>query len=123
MAMRSLAVALVVVACYRDADPPLMAPTRPLRAEPARPTAPRPPRREPSEWEQMMVKFRDFKDAMCACADRKCIDSVNQEMTQWAQDNAGKLPKDRVPTEEEMKEGQELGREMATCMQHAMAVP
>jgi hypothetical protein len=67
----------------------------------------------------MMQAMRDFKDKMCACKDKACIDAVVEQMTKWSQENA-KEHEDK-PSEEDMKQGAALGQEMAKCMQAAMS--
>jgi hypothetical protein len=67
----------------------------------------------------MMGQMKEFKDKMCTCKDKACVDKVNEEMTKWSTENASKN-KDEKPSEEDMKEGAAIGQEMAKCMQKAM---
>jgi hypothetical protein len=69
-----------------------------------------------------MAAARDFTDRICACADHKdqdCFKKVQEEMQKWAADNADKM-KDYKPTEDEMKDMQDVAQKMSACMQKIM---
>lgn len=57
-----------------------------------------------------------FRDEMCKCADRPCVDRVVEDMTQWSQEMArtrggnARLSEDDIPTATEIADG------MAKCM-------
>ena len=62
--------------------------------------------------EAQLVAMTQFKDKMCACADKSCADKVMQEMSVWSRSqDSDKLPDDI------MKKASAIGQEMAACMQ------
>lgn len=71
------------------------------------------------EFQAAMAKMSEFKDKMCKCSDAKCAQNVSDEMTKWGQEEATQH-QDEKPTEDQMKQAQEIGEQMATCMMKAM---
>jgi hypothetical protein len=77
---------------------------------------------DPAVAAAAMAAARDFADRICACADHKdqeCFKKVQDDMQHWAADNADKM-KDYKPTEDEMKDAQDVAQKMAACMQKVM---
>jgi len=68
-----------------------------------------------------IAKLATFKDQMCQCADKVCVDTVTEAMTQWGQDMA-REGGDRAAafTEEDSKKLATVTEEMTKCMMKAM---
>jgi hypothetical protein len=116
---RWLAIACVVGGCWRN-EPPV-APTQP--PEPAAD----PPQRftqgiEPGSFQGVMVKMGEFRDKMCSCHDKTCVDAVTDEMTKWSVEVANRSS-DVKPSEEQTKEISAVVEEFAKCMTAAMTAP
>ena len=63
---------------------------------------------------EFVAKTGEFKNRMCACADKACADQVIADMSKWANDNKAKLEQVQ-PTADEVKKGQELSIAMMQC--------
>jgi hypothetical protein len=70
-------------------------------------------------FEEAMAKMGELKDKMCKCTDAKCAQAVSDELTKWGQEEAAQH-EDEKPTEEQMKQAQQIGEAMANCMMKAM---
>jgi hypothetical protein len=116
---RWLAIACVVGGCWRN-EPPV-APMQP--PEPAAD----PPQGftqgiEPGSFQGVMVKMGEFRDKMCFCRDKTCVDAVTDEMTKWSVEVANRSS-DVKPSEEQTKEISAVVEEFAKCMTAAMTAP
>lgn len=76
--------------------------------------APPPPHR--MSVAEVIAKMGDFRDKMCACANRACADQVTEAMTQWGQDMAKQGDLDRRVTEAETKAIATATEDLTKCM-------
>ncbi|MBA3465488.1 MAG: hypothetical protein H0T46_36485 [Deltaproteobacteria bacterium] len=78
-------------------------------------------KKRPDEIELAMAKFDEFRNKMCACKDKACADTVQDDMNQWSRENA-RTAGDRPvkPAEAQMKKMQEIGTQYGECMAKAM---
>ena len=114
---RWLALACVIGGCWRN-EPPV-APTQP--PEPAAEPAPRFTQAiEPGSFQGVMVKMAEFRDKMCVCHDKTCVDAVTDEMTKWSVEVANRAPNDAKPSDEQIKEITAVTEDFAKCMTAAM---
>lgn len=71
--------------------------------------------------EAAMKAMEDFRDKICACKDTPCVQGVSDAMAKWSQDMAKNNEEPPKMSEEETKRATEIGEQMGTCMQKAMA--
>jgi hypothetical protein len=64
--------------------------------------------------DKAMAKLEGAKNDMCACKDKACGDKVMEELVKWGE-QFEKDNKDKKPTEEEMKKGEEITKAMMEC--------
>jgi len=69
---------------------------------------------------QAMAKMEEFKDMMCACADKACADKVTDEMTKWSQEMAKDADRDARVSEEDTKRMQVIVEQFTECATKAM---
>jgi hypothetical protein len=111
---------LLLAACWSSKP----APATTTGTSPA-PEASRPapaPASPPTEFEAAIAKFREFRDMMCACADRACADKVNEVMAEWGR-SMSKKSKEPTLTEAEKEAFMEVARDLALCSQKAYGPP
>src|SRR5262249_35272780 len=65
----------------------------------------------------LVAKYTEFKDRMCACKDKGCADKVNDDMRNWTQANGDKEGK---ASEEDAKKMAAVSDELNKCMQKIM---
>jgi len=115
---RWLVLACVIGGCWRTeppvapAPPPDPAPTEPLRFVQRGP--------EPGSFDEAMVKMGEFRDKMCVCSDKTCVDAVTDEMTKWSMEMAKSSQRDIKPNDEQIKQITAITEEFAKCMTSAM---
>jgi hypothetical protein len=113
---RWFAIACVIGGCWRT-EPPV-APVQP--PEPADPPARfTQPSIEPGSFQGVMVKMGEFRDKMCVCRDKTCVDAVTDEMTKWSVEVANRSS-DVKPSDEQIKEITAVTEDFAKCMTAAM---
>ncbi|MFN0251276.1 MAG: hypothetical protein ACKV2T_30655 [Kofleriaceae bacterium] len=66
------------------------------------------------------AKMSELKDQMCACKDKACADKVQESMTKWTTEMAGKADKNAKMDEASTKKMAELGLAYGECMTKAM---
>jgi hypothetical protein len=69
---------------------------------------------------ETMTKMREFKDAMCKCANKACADKVAAEMTTWSQEIARHPQREGHMTEADTRIMQALVEELSKCTTKAM---
>lgn len=71
---------------------------------------------------EAVAKMTEFKDEMCKCKDKACADKVQESMTKWSTEMAGKQgDKKDKPDEATMKKMTEVGQAYGECMTKAMS--
>ena len=73
-----------------------------------------------SDAQQVIRKFRTFRDAMCACKDKRCATGVSDEMIAWGHEREWDHPSSPDFTAAQNQQLVELGAAMGTCMSAAM---
>ncbi len=68
--------------------------------------------------DELLGKMRGFKDKMCKCTDKACVDNVEKEMMEWAMKNMEKM-KNLKPTKAQDEAGDKLQDEMEKCKDKA----
>lgn len=63
------------------------------------------------EGGEQLAAFESFKNKICSCVDKACVDKVSQEMTVYAKTHSS----DKL-SDEDMKKGTAIGEAMAKCM-------
>jgi hypothetical protein len=58
--------------------------------------------------------MRGFKDKVCACRDKACVENVEKEMMEWAMKNMDKM-KDVKPTKAQDEAADKIEDEMDKC--------
>ncbi len=114
--IRALALALLV-GCWTGTTPPPAPPQNdaPVAAKPP------PPRRPMTEIQAVIAKMRGLTAQMCACKDKACADDVQDELTSWSQTIARNgRDADVRPSDDDMRQMQEVGTHYAECMMKAM---
>jgi len=115
---RVLVLVLAAAACGGSKPPP---PTPPQNTAPVAATpTPTPAPVAKTELEIAMAAFDGFRGRMCACPNKACADTVQEDMNAWAQGMAAKAAQDVKPTEAEMKRMTEIGTTYAECMMKVM---
>lgn len=69
---------------------------------------------QPDPGDQIVRKMEEFKDMVCACKDKACVDGVKQAMMEWAMKNIETL-KVFKPSKEQEERAQHLDAEMDAC--------
>ncbi len=64
--------------------------------------------------DEMLGKMRGFKDKVCACKDKACVENVEKEMMEWAMKNMDKM-KDIKPTKAQDEQADKIQDEMEKC--------
>jgi hypothetical protein len=64
--------------------------------------------------DEAIGKLRGFKDKVCACKDKACVDNVEKEMMEWAMKNMEKM-KDVKPTKAQDEAADKIQDEMEKC--------
>jgi hypothetical protein len=62
----------------------------------------------------MLVKMGGFKDKVCACKDKPCLEAVDKEMTAWMAEAAKGLA-DAKPTKDQDEKADKLQADMKAC--------
>lgn len=67
------------------------------------------------KFDEVLGEMGSFKDKMCACADKACVDKVQDEWKVYRKGMKEKVGKDAKPNEAQDKKGRELDDEMRKC--------
>lgn len=69
-----------------------------------------------------IVKQTEFRDRMCACKDRACVEKVTEDLTRWGQEQA-KASGDKTikMSDDDMKKSAAVSGEMSACMTKILA--
>jgi len=67
-----------------------------------------------------LAKLSEFRDRMCKCTDRDCVDTVSKEMTEWGVEAAKAGPAPKLD-KGETKLSARLGEEIAECTNQVIA--
>jgi hypothetical protein len=79
------------------------------------------PSKKTDETEQAIAMMREFRDRMCSCKDKACVDKVQEDITKWSTDMAQKSSKhDRKPREDQMKQLTEAATAYGECLTKQM---
>jgi hypothetical protein len=62
----------------------------------------------------ILGKMRSFKDKVCACRDKSCVEEVEKEMMEWAMKNMDKM-KNTKPTKAQDEAADKIEDEMDKC--------
>jgi hypothetical protein len=68
--------------------------------------------------DEILGKMRSFKDKMCKCTDKACVDGVEKEMMEWAVKNMEKM-KGMKPTKAQEEAADKIDDEMDKCKEKA----
>jgi hypothetical protein len=68
--------------------------------------------------DEILGKMRSFKDKMCKCKDKACVEGVEKEMMEWAMKNMEKM-KDMKPTKAQEEAADKIDDEMDKCKEKA----
>lgn len=79
----------------------------------------RPPAKQHAR--DLLAKFAEFRDRMCACQDKSCVDKVQDDLTRWTSE-AAKQPGRDVADYELAKQIAEVTKEFTDCQTRANAV-
>jgi hypothetical protein len=71
--------------------------------------------RDKDKWDKMLAEAEDFKDKLCACKDKACVDGVDQDMKAWDKAMNEKLGKDEKPPDKVADNVYALMEEMREC--------
>jgi hypothetical protein len=80
-------------------------------------------RKGKGSFEDALAKMTEFKDRICACADKPCAQKVTDDMTAWSQEmakNAGDMKPDDV-SPDDAKKMAEISKRMGDCSMKVMA--
>lgn len=64
--------------------------------------------------DEILGKMRGFKDKVCACKDKACVEGVEKEMLEWAMKNMDKM-KNLKPTKAQDEAADKIEDEMDKC--------
>jgi hypothetical protein len=64
--------------------------------------------------DEILGKMRGFKDKVCACKDKACVEGVEKEMMEWAMKNMDKM-KNMKPTKAQDEAADKIEDEMDKC--------
>ena len=67
------------------------------------------------KFDEVLGEMGGFKDKMCACPDKACVDKVQDEWRVFRKGMKEKVGKDAKPSEAQDKRGRELDEEMRKC--------
>lgn len=70
--------------------------------------------------DEILGKMRSFKDKVCACKDKACIEGVEKEMMEWAMKNMDKM-KNMKPTKAQDEAADKIEDEMDKCKEKVEA--
>lgn len=68
--------------------------------------------------DEMLGKMRGFKDQICKCTDKACVEKVEKDMMEWAMKNMEKM-KDIKPTKAQDEAADKIQDEMEKCKDKA----
>ena len=63
---------------------------------------------------EIIASMRSFKDQVCKCKDKACVDKVQKEMIDWAMERMDAM-KDIKPTKAQEQEADKIEAEMDAC--------
>lgn len=106
--MRYLVV-LVVGGCWWGKDTSTPSPAAVVVADAAVPDE------QTSPMRQVLTQMWSFRDRMCTCRNVACADTVQAEMTAWANDMAKRDMNMGQPDPDEMREMTRIGAEYGEC--------
>ena len=66
-----------------------------------------------------IAKMSGFRDAMCACADKACVQRITEDIGRWGQELARESEEKLSPTESETKQMAAIAESLAKCMNAA----
>ena len=72
--------------------------------------------------DEILGKMRGFKDKVCACKDKACVEGVEKEMMEWAMKNMDKM-KNMKPTKAQDEAANKIEDEMDKCKERLEASP
>ena len=64
--------------------------------------------------DEILGKMKGFKDKVCACKDKACVEGVEKEMMEWAMKNMDKM-KNMKPTKAQDEAADKIEDEMDKC--------
>jgi hypothetical protein len=67
------------------------------------------------KFDEVLGEMGSFKDKMCACTDKACVDKVQDDWRTFRKGMKEKISKDLKPTDAQDKKARELDDEMRTC--------
>lgn len=71
--------------------------------------------------DEIIGKMRSFKDKMCKCTDKACVEGVEKEMMEWAMKNMEKMQKiAKTATKAQEEAADKIEDEMDKCKDKAM---
>lgn len=68
----------------------------------------------PGSADSILGTMREFKDKICACTEKGCVEKVETEMMEWAMKNMEKM-KDVKPTKAQDEAADKIEDEMEKC--------
>jgi hypothetical protein len=67
------------------------------------------------KWDKALAEAEVFKDRMCACKDKACVDDVKKERLAWDASLKERRGKDETPPDKVMERAKALLNEMGAC--------
>jgi hypothetical protein len=78
-----------------------------------------PPKASP-EVEVQLGKMSEYRDRMCACHDKACVEQVAADMGAWSEKQAKKYTgHEPVPSDEQKERMAQISAKLGTCMTEA----
>jgi len=82
-----------------------------------------PPKASP-EVEVQLGKMSQYRDRMCACHDKACVEQVAADMGAWSEKQAKKYAgHEPVPSDEQKERMAQISTKLGTCMTEATTPP
>jgi hypothetical protein len=64
--------------------------------------------------DKALAKMEDFKNQICACKDKECLEKVQKDMTEWME-SMSKEMSDKKPTKAQEEKGEKIFKELEEC--------
>jgi len=70
--------------------------------------------------DELLGKMEGFKNKVCACKDKACVDNVQKEMMEWAMKNMDKYKDtEKKATAAQKEKAEKIEDEMEKCVEKA----
>lgn len=72
-----------------------------------------------SKADEAISGLKKYRDKMCACSDKDCVETVNKEFRDWRKDMKKEMKGEDKPSESVIKEIMEVQKEFDECRSKA----